>query len=154
MNSVKKIIALAVVLGTASFGVSADDLIATQAAGKGGRNTVAFDLVTSGESTVVEFVVQLPKGATNVDVSKCMTGVPSSHQGKCQYHEKTGEVIAIAYSSNNALFASGAIGLGSVSYDSLLKGGSAATIRDLVVGNDRGIEIPSNIQTEDALLGN
>jgi len=110
--------------------------------------------VTAGETTVFEFVIVVPKGATNVDLSKCLAGLPASHTGKCQFNEKAGEVIAIAFSASNTKLPKGAVGLGSVSYASLLKGGNNAIIRDLVVGNDRGLAVPSNIQIDDALLGN
>jgi hypothetical protein len=154
MNIATKTSILALALGVFSFSASADDLIGTIGQGKGGRTTVALDLITSGESTVFEFVIDVPKGATNVDVSKCLSSLPSSHIGKCQYNAESGEVIGIAYSTTNALLQKGALDLGSVTFNnSLQKGGKGASIRGLQVGNNVGAEIPSNIQIEDALLG-
>lgn len=154
MTTFKKSLVLALALGVASFAVSADDLIGTIGKGKGGRTTVALDLITSGQSSVFEFVIDVPKGATNVDVSKCLSGVPSTHLGKCQYNAETGEVIGIAYSTTNALLPKGSVDLGTVTFNSsLLKGAKGATIRGLQVGNNVGVEIPSAIQIEDSLLG-
>lgn len=145
---------LAIALGVASVSALADDLLGTVGHSKDGRTTVALDLVTGGETTVFEFVVEVPKGARNVDVSKCLTGLPATHTAKCQYNEKSGEVIAIAYSPSNTALPKGALELGSVSYGSLQKGGSKATIRGLEVGNGRGLAIPSDIQIDDTFLGN
>src|SRR5688572_4217757 len=137
MTTFKKSLILAMALGVASFAASADDLVGTIGKGKGGRTTVALDLITSGQSSVFEFVIDVPKGATNVDVSKCLKAIPATHLGKCQYNAETGEVIGIAYSTTNALLPKGSVDLGTVTFNSsLLKGGKGATIRGLQVGNN------------------
>ena len=154
MKTVNKSVLLAMILGAASFGASADDLIGTVGKGKAGRTTVALDLITSGESSVFEFVVEVPKGATKIDISKCLKALPASHSGECRYNEKTGEVIGIAFSPTAALLPKGAVEVGTVTFvDSLAKGGNGVKIRDLQVGTRTGVAIPSNIQVEDALLG-
>ena len=153
MNIATKFALSAVLLGGASI-AHADDLLSTQAMTKGGRSTVALDLVTSGDSVAFEFVVKLPKGATNIDLSDCLKGLPSTHKGQCVHHEKTSEVIAIAYSVQNDKLPGGALALGNVRYTSLLKGGEAATIEGLVVADGMGKTIQSEVRTEDALLGN
>lgn len=154
MTSFKKSLVLALALGVASLSASADDLLGTVAQAKNGRATIAFDLVTGGETTVFEFVVNVPKGATNVDLSKCLAGLPATTSGKCQYNEKTGEIIAIAFSPSNTRLPEGVVSLGSVSFGSLLKVNAAATINGLAVGNYRGLDVPSKIQIQDALSGN
>jgi hypothetical protein len=141
MNKISQTVALLCTLAAGSQVAVADD-------------PIALDLVTSGNSVAFEFVVQLPKGATNVDLSSCLKGLPASHKGQCVHHEKSGEVIAIAFSTENAKLPSGALALGNVRYTSLLKGGAAATIRDLVVADGLGKTVQSEVQTEDALLGN
>jgi hypothetical protein len=153
MNTMTKVALAAALLSGFSL-AHADDLLSTQAAGKGGQNTVALDFVTSGDSVAFEFVVKLPKGATNVDLSSCLKGLPSTHKGQCVHHEKSGEVVAIAYSETNAKLPGGALALGNVRYTSLLKGGAAATIEGLVVADGSGKAIQSEIRSEDALLGN
>jgi hypothetical protein len=154
MNLVRKSLVVALALGGVSGVACADELIGTVAQGKGGQTTIMFDLATGGETTVFEFVVAVPKGATNVDVSKCLSTLPVGTTGKCQYSEKTGEVIAIAYSPTNSRLPEGVQALGSVSFKSLLKVDPQVSIRGLAVGSYRGAEIPSNIQIEDALSGN
>jgi hypothetical protein len=154
MKSLSKYTSLAFALALASTPAFADDLLGTFAKGKGGVNNMALDLVTSGESVAFEFVIEVPKGATNVDVSKCLSTLPATHIGKCQYNDKTREIIAIAYSTTNAKLPAGALGLGGISYTSLQKGGSGATIRDLVVADGVGQTIQSEIRSEDAMLGN
>jgi hypothetical protein len=151
MKFLRNSVYLALAIGFASTSVMADDLIGTTAEGKGGRNTVALDFVTSGESVAFEFVVALPKGATKVDVAGCMKGLPSTHQAKCVYNDQANEVTALIFSTSNAKLPSGALNLGSISYNSLLKGGAGATIRDLVVADGLGKTIQSEIRTEDAL---
>lgn len=155
MTNFQKSTLLALALGAASFTVNAGDLIGTIGKGKGGRTTVALDLVNDdGNASVFEFVVNVGKGAKNVDVSKCLVGLPSTHVGKCQHNPDDGEVIGIAYSPSAAVLPKGIVGLGQVSFNgTLLKGGNGATIRGLQVGNRLGEEIPSSIQIEDALLG-
>ena len=153
MNMLLKSFSVALALSAVSLSVSADDLIATTAANKGGMNTVALDLVTSGESVAFEFVVALPKGAANVDLSGCLKGIPSSHQGKCVFNEKMNQVVAIAFSATNAKLPSGGLSLGSVRYTSLQKDGATATIQDLVVADGSGGAIQSEIRSENALLG-
>lgn len=153
MNTKAKLAIAAALLGGVSL-AHADDLIGTIAASRSGQNTVALDLVTSGESVAFEFVVKLPKGATNVDLSNCLKGLPSTHKGQCVHHEKTSEVIAIAYSTQNTKLPVGALSLGDVRYTSLLKGRSAATIEGLVVADGAGNALQSAIRSEEALLGN
>lgn len=154
MNISNKSVLLAMVLGAASFGACADDLIGTVGKGKAGRTTVALDLITSGESSVFEFVIEVPKGATKIDTSKCMKALPATHQGQCQYNAETNEVIGIAFSPSASILPKGAVELGTVTFvDSLAKGGNGVNIRNLQVGTRTGDAIPSNIQVEDALLG-
>jgi len=154
MNIAKKSILMGMILGAVCFSASADDLIGTVGKGKAGRTTVALDLITGGESSVFEFVIEVPKGATKVDTSNCMKGLPSTHSGQCQYNVDTGEVIGIAFSPSASVLPKGAVELGTVTFvDSLAKGGNEVKIRNLQVGNRTGSAIPSNIQVEDALLG-
>lgn len=154
MKTLNKSILLAMILGAASFGASADDLIGTVGKGKAGRTTVALDLITGGESSVFEFVVEVPAGATKVDISKCLKTLPSTHTGECRYNEKTREVIGVAYSQSASLLPKGAVELGTVTFvDTLAKQSNGVKIRDLQVGTRTGTAIPSNIQVEDALLG-
>ena len=152
MNKFSKSLVLALALGGLSAAVSADDLIATQGAGKSGSRTVALDLSTGGDSTAFEFVVALPSDAKNVDVSGCLKALPASHSGQCVYNETTKEVTAIAFSATNAKL-SGMLNLGNIRYNSLQKVKGSAKIQGLVVANGTGGSVPSEIQTEDASLG-
>jgi hypothetical protein len=154
MKLVNKTLCLALGLAAFSGAVSADDLIATTARTKGGMHSVGLDYIGTGTGVGMEFVVALPAGATNVDVSGCLkgSGLPSSHSGQCVYNAESNEVIAIAFSPANAPL-QGAINLGVVRYKSLQKGKSEATIRGLVVADGKGGTVPSEIQTEDASLG-
>lgn len=154
MTIIHKSALLAIALGATSFAASADDLIGTIGKSRNGSTVVAIDLITNGDSSVFEFVVEVPKGAKNIDVSKCLSGLPSTHIGKCQYNEADGEIIGIAYSTTAATLPKGVVELGTVSFQgSLLKSGKAANIRGLQVGNRLGVAIPSNIQIEDASSG-
>lgn len=152
MKLVNKTICLALGLAAFSGAVSADDLIATTARSKGGMNSVGLDYIGTGTGTGMEFVIALPAGATQVDVSNFMKSLPSTHTGSAAYNAQTNEVIAIAFSASNAPL-EGAINLGVVRYKSLQKGKSEATIRGLVVADSKGGTVPSEIQTEDASLG-
>lgn len=153
MTTFNKSVVLALALSVASFAASADDLLGMVSQGKNGRTTVAIDLATDGETTVFEFVVDVPKGATKVDVSKLLVGLPATTTGQAKYNEKTGEIIAIAYSPTNKPLPAGVVSLGTVSFTSLLKVNAQATIRGLVTGNYRGQETQSSIQIQDALSG-
>lgn len=152
MKSFQKGLILALALGGLSTVASADDLIATQGAAKGGQRTVALDLATGGDSVAFEFEVKLPGDAKNVDLSGCLKSLPATHSAQCVYHDKSQTVVAIAFSPSNAKL-SGVLNLGTIRYTSLQKSKSDAKIQGLVVANGTGASVPSEIQTEDASLG-
>jgi hypothetical protein len=152
MKLLNTTICLALGLAAFSGAASADDLIATQARAKGGVHSVGLDYIGTGTGVGMEFVIALPAGATQVDISGFMKSLPATHTGSAVYNAQANEVVAIAFSPTNAPL-DGAINLGVVRYKSLQKGKSEATIRDLVVADTKGGTIPSEIQTEDASLG-
>ena len=152
MKLVNKTICLALGLAAFSGAVSADDLIATKARSKAGVHSVGLDYIGTGTGVGMEFVIALPAGASQVDISGFMKSLPSTHTGSAVYNAQANEVVAIAFSPSNAPL-QGAINLGVVRYKSLQKGKAEATIRDLVVADTKGGTIPSEIQTEDASLG-
>jgi hypothetical protein len=118
---------------------AANEVIVTP--GQGG-NRIALDFVHSGDATALEFHIQMPKGVRKVNTSKCVSEVPSTHTGACQFNEKTGNLVVIVYSNQNDLLPEGVISLGVVDAPGMGKGRPA--ISKLLVGDVNGNALAVN----------
>jgi hypothetical protein len=118
---------------------AANEVIVTP--GQGG-NRIALDFVHSGDATAFEFQIQMPKGVRKVNTSKCVSEVPSTHTGACQFNEKTGNLVVIVYSNQNDLLPEGVISLGVVDAPGMAKGRPA--VSKLLVGDVNGNALAVN----------
>lgn len=123
-------ISTALVSLVAIFGFSAtsfaNEVVFTQVAAKrGGGNYVSLDVVSDGNASGFQFSIPLGQdgrsAAKGLDLSKCLSDLPKSHEGRCVYREKKGDVLVIVYSMENNLLPEGVVGLGTIS----IPGGSA-----------------------------
>jgi hypothetical protein len=98
--------------------------------GKGGR-AFSLDFNSDGRGTAIEARIDVgaqEKGA-RVDVSKCVSKLPSTHTGSCVFNGK--EVVILVYSATNALLPAGMIDLGTVS----VAGAGADLAKDMRVSS-------------------
>lgn len=119
----------------ASSAVLANDVLMTQENAKaGGRSQLALDFVNSSNATAFEFEIAVPKGA-KIDTAGCLSELPSSHTGACQFSAKTGRVIVMVYSNANEALPSGVVPLGRIS----VSGSSeAARVEKVLVSDPSG----------------
>lgn len=104
----------------ASGAIAAEKVLLTSEAAKSGRNFVSLDIDSDGTTGAFSFVVDLPADATNIDVSKCLSDLPSSHKGECRV-VKGNRLAVIAFSMQNSILSPGVVSLGSISFDSKKK---------------------------------
>jgi hypothetical protein len=126
-------------MSSAAFGQN--EVLLTSDAAKGGNASLAtLDLVTDGQATAFEFSIKVPKGVKNVDTSKCLADLPSSHNGNCVYREKFGDILVIAFSPVNAKLPAGIVSLGSIKVDNAAK---QLKVEEIVFAGDKGQRLPS-----------
>ncbi|MEB2314558.1 MAG: hypothetical protein OZ919_00485 [Xanthomonadaceae bacterium] len=136
----KKIIGTAAVLAViCAFGSAhADELLITSAKNKGGSAT-ALDVVSDGSTTALQIRLNVGEGQ-KVDLSNCVSGLPSTHTGVCAY--KNGKVTILVHSDKNELLPAGVVSIGSVTMSS--KNRVPMTIAEVMAfdrnGNDVGIK--------------
>lgn len=123
------------VIATASASSAAsNELIATtDATSKRGTSSVlALDFLSSGDATAFEFEVKAPKGAI-VDTKYCVSELPPSHVGACQFNKDQGSVVVMVYSNSNTALPDGVISIGRLSFSGKTSG--KATIEKLLVSS-------------------
>lgn len=108
----------------------ADELLVTSEAGKG-RSMMALDLATNGQAVGIQAKIALPKGvdASKVDLSGCLSDLPSSHKGNCVMLD--GQVLVLVYSDSNEPLPAGVVSIGRVGFAGG-KGGELAVTEFLV----------------------
>ena len=102
-----------------------NEVLVTQSAAKGkGGKTFALDFVSDGNAIAFEFTLAFPQGTdlSKLAMGDCISQLPSTHTGKCIANEKTGELLVIVYSPNNARLAPGIVSVGEVGISSMAKG--------------------------------
>jgi len=140
MNT-KLILCVCAVLAIGSSNSSANEVVLTQGHEKSGGSRLALDFVNfSGEATGFEFELALPKGARNVDTSKCLSELPASHTGACQFNQKTGRVIVIVYSNENRPLPRDGISLGWIG--GVPSAGAGVRVEKLLVADVQGRSLP------------
>ena len=112
-------LAVAVALVAFSGVAGANDVVLAQVASKS-QESVSLDIVSDGNATGFQFALPLSKTARGssakaMDLSKCLSDLPKTHQGRCVYREKTNDIFVIAFSLDNALLPEGVVGLGTIS---------------------------------------
>ncbi len=96
---------IAIVLGLGMSGsvlANSSDLIMTNVGGE-----LSFDFVNNSSVSALDFSVKL-SGMGKLESGSCVSGLPSSHVGQCQF--SNGELKVIIYSPTNEVLASGPIG--------------------------------------------
>ena len=83
-----------------------------------GGSTLGFEFLNTGAVSALQFDVkfQEPVQAGALNLSKCVSALPSSHTGGCSVL-KTGVLRVLVYGNANELLTSGGIGLVSANYD-------------------------------------
>lgn len=105
----------AVLLSSTAF--SGAEVIVTNDMAKSNSVGTTLDLFTNGDVTAFEFEIPLKKGET-VDLSQCVSEVPSTHQGHCKLNPAGDRVIVLAISPSNQLLESGVVSVGKIKLSS------------------------------------
>lgn len=134
--NIKNVISLACALAFSSAAFAENTVVATHGAGKSGVQTVAIDFQSSGDASAFQYVIELPKGATNINLANCVSGLPSTHVGECRASEKKGKVAVVVYSVSNTPLKAGIHGVGTISYHSNLI--TKPGLAKMVVGSASG----------------
>lgn len=120
---------------------SANEFVLTSAKAKGSQ-AVALDFVNEGSATALQLRFNLNKGA-KVDLSKCVSSLPSSHSGQCAV---SGDVLTVlVYSDENALLPEGLVSIGSVNVSSRdARGAMKVALKEALAFDVSGNEIKSS----------
>lgn len=134
--NIKNVISLACVLAFSSSAFAENTVVATHGANKSGAQTVAIDFQSGGDASAFQFLLELPKGASKISLTNCVSGLPSTHVGECRASEKSGRVAVVVYSVSNTPLPSGMHEVGTVSYHSRLI--AKPGLSKMVVGSASG----------------
>jgi hypothetical protein len=96
--------------------MDSNQVLVTQATDKNKGNRYGLDFVSDGNAIAFEFTLAFPKGTRlgSMDISKCVSQLPSSHTGKCMINENTSELLVLVYSMSNAKLPAGVVTVGDV----------------------------------------
>lgn len=116
MNALKNAGALLVAAAASlamSSAVSANELLITPAQGKAANPAIALDIVSDGNVSGFQFALDFGKAKlAKVDVSRCLSELPSSFAGKCQ--QVGSKVYVIAMANQMATLPAGMVPVGSI----------------------------------------
>ncbi len=101
----KFVTSVAIVLGlgiSSSVLANSSDLVMTNVGGE-----LSFDFINNASVSALDFTVKLD-GMGKLESGSCVSGLPSSHVGQCQF--SNGVLKVIIYSPTNVVLESGPIG--------------------------------------------
>lgn len=122
---IKTLSAAAIALALVGSAAANNTVLLTDGQAKSGSRSVGLDLDISDEASAFNFLVTLPKGSKNVDTSRCLSGLPKSHVGKCVASKDGSKVAVVVYSASNQVIPAGLLELGEIRYASAAKAGGA-----------------------------
>ena len=145
MNRLIAFCGMALVAGAVSAAGAGNNVWITEAKVKG-ANSFALDLETEGSVAAFQFFVKLPAGVreADVDLSKCLSALPKSHQGGCVF--KDGQVRLGAFSPTLEAFPAGMTSIGSITIKG--KGLGAVELTDVELSDKSSKVIPSTVHVE------
>ena len=89
----------------------ANELILTSAK-SAGSGAIALDVSSDGNATALQIRLDVGKGL-KVNLSKCVSALPSTHTGVCNY--KNGRITVLVHSDHNEMLPAGLVSIGSIS---------------------------------------
>ncbi len=120
MKNLALVFSVGLALLAANTARADSDLVVTYGKSKMKGQVVNFDLQSDGTVTAYQFVVDLPKDASNIDLSKALSGLDKAHTGQVQ--AKGNRVAAVIYSLDNTPLPAGMQSIGVISYQSKIGG--------------------------------
>lgn len=126
-------IAALLMAGSSAMAGNADIVVSGVAAG--GQTELQFDMLNDGGATAFQFNLKMagPVGDLKVESGNCLSGLPSTHTGACNYANGVLKVAVI--SPSNAVLSSGPIGSVTISAPlSAMK----VSLEGLLVGDPSG----------------
>lgn len=114
-----------------AFGASASEntILLAEGVSKGGGNSLSIDLALTDDVSAFNFLIALPKGATNIDTSKCLSALPATHTGKCGVTAHGDKVAVVVYSANNQALPIGLTSIGEINYSKQLASRRAGEVK-------------------------
>lgn len=130
---------LATAIGLLFAGVASANTVVVTQGGARASGLVALDFQSSGDVSAFQFTVDLPKGVSSIDTSKCLAELPKGFTGVCR--SKGNRVAAVVYSGNNTPFPADMVALGTISYSgSIAKDAGSIVVSNMVGSTPSGTE--------------
>jgi hypothetical protein len=130
---------LGLVLSASAF---SDELLVSAAKAKSSE-ALAFDYVSEGSAVAFDFKVKVDAtDASQIDLSKCVAGLPKSHTGQCSFAK--GMVIVMVYNDTNEALPKGVLNIGSVS----VRGGSASSVVSFTAVDKSANNVKSSVRAD------
>jgi len=128
-----KNVLMGLLVAAAPVAASANELILSQESAKsGGASAFALDYQSDGAAVALQIRLSVPGASEkNVNLSKCLSELPKSHEGTCTM-TKSGEVLLVIYSGTNAALPAGLVPIGSIGVRNIGKSGRVAVTELLV----------------------
>lgn len=146
---------LAAAVGLLVAGVASANTVVVTQGGARDAGLLALDFQSSGDVSAFQFTVDLPKGVSNIDTSKCLSELPKGFTGVCR--SKGNRVAAVVYSGDNTPFPADVVALGTVSYSgSLAKDAGSIVVGNMVGSMPSGAEsskMKSDVSLDDGARG-
>ena len=117
------------------------DIVISGISAGGGSTELQFDMLIDGGATAFQFNLKIggPAGDMKVEAGNCLSGLPSTHTGACNYSNGVLKVAVI--STSNAVLSSGSIGSITVSAPiNAMK----VSVEQLMVGDPMGKSVQAN----------
>jgi hypothetical protein len=126
-------VALAALVLTSA--VSANELFVTSAKSGSGQ-AFALDINSDGSATALQIRIAVGENM-KVDLSKCVSGLPSTHTGVCAY--RNGRVTVLVHSDTNEMLPVGLLSIGSIAYSGTAEKG--LSVVELLAFDRNGQEV-------------
>lgn len=125
------------VFALASHAVSANELLLTSAK-RANSGAIALDVSSDGSATALQIRLDVGKGL-EVDLSNCVSGLPSTHSGTCAY--RNGRVTVLVYSDSNEMLPAGIVSIGSIKTSGASSRSKGFAIAELMAFDRSGNEV-------------
>lgn len=138
-----KIVSVALVAASLLFGASsalaANEVIVADGGDKA-KSAFSLDIVSDGKASGFQFSIPVDLSARgaqkSLDLSRCLSDLPKTHQGKCVYRAKKQDVLVIVYSLDNKLLPEGIVGLGTVQIPGV--NAKSSPVKDVIFASPQG----------------
>ncbi len=136
MKALKKILLTGAVLFSGSVLAGEAELVVSHADANNG-SVINFDILNDANVTAFQFDMKLKGANLAIDTKDCLTGLPATHQGACNF--SNGVLKVVVYSMQNADLASGP--LGSISLNVPAEAVQEVSMGEVLMGTKEGAKV-------------